>query len=102
MYFCGSIYIVIAQVRDFSATILTDIPVFVFAVTLDVSVLNVVVFMEAVLGVLLLFLGFQFGCCERPFLAVSLVVEFFEEEEEHHSVHSDPPNEGTGVIAVDE
>lgn len=33
---------------------------------------------------------------------VGLVVEVFEEEEEHNGVHSDPPDECARVVAVDE
>lgn len=33
---------------------------------------------------------------------VRLFVEFFEQEEEHHGVHADPPDEGFRVIAIDE
>lgn len=35
-----------------------------------------------------------------PLSIVGLIVEFFEQEEEHNSVHSDPPNEGFRVVAV--
>lgn len=35
-------------------------------------------------------------------LAVGLVVEVLEEEEEHDCVHADPPDEGTRVLALDE
>jgi len=37
-------------------------------------------------------------CCS----VIRLVVEFLEEEEEHDSVHADPPDEGSWVVAVDE
>lgn len=37
-----------------------------------------------------------------PRFRVGLVVEVFEEEEEHDGVHADPPDEGAGVVAVDE
>lgn len=33
---------------------------------------------------------------------VRLLVELLEQEEEHDSVHSDPPDEGLRVVAVDE
>lgn len=37
-----------------------------------------------------------------PLSVIRLFVEFFEKEEEHDGVHSDPPYEGFGVIAVNE
>ena len=33
---------------------------------------------------------------------VCVLVELVEQEEEHHSVHSDPPDESFRVVAVDE
>lgn len=62
------------------------------AVLLSVAVLlgGVAVLQRAVLG---------FG--RFPSL-VRLVVELLEQEEEHDGVHADPPDEGTGVVAVDE
>lgn len=33
---------------------------------------------------------------------IGLVVEVFKEEEEHDSVHSDPPDEGSWVVTLDE
>lgn len=33
---------------------------------------------------------------------VLFVVEFFEQEEEHNGVHSNPPDECSRIIAVDE
>lgn len=37
-----------------------------------------------------------------PLALVGLLVEFFEQEEEHDGVHSNPPDEGFRVVAVDE
>lgn len=37
-----------------------------------------------------------------PFAIVGLIVKFFEQEEEHNSVHSDPPDEGFRVVTIDE
>ena len=37
-----------------------------------------------------------------PRRRVRLVVEVFKEEEEHDGVHSDPPDESTRVVTVDE
>lgn len=38
----------------------------------------------------------------RPSVEVRLSVEVPEEEEEHDGVHSDPPDENSGVVTVDE
>lgn len=46
-------------------------------------------------------LFFCFECCGFVSSIVGLVVEFFEEEEEHYRVHANPPNEGFRVVAVD-
>lgn len=35
-------------------------------------------------------------------LVIRLVVKLFEEEEEHYSMHSNPPDKGTRIVAVDE
>lgn len=35
-------------------------------------------------------------------LSVGFFVEFVEQEEEHDSVHADPPNKCTWIVAVDE
>lgn len=35
-------------------------------------------------------------------LVVRLVVEVFEEEEEHNGVHADPPDKGARVVAFNE
>ena len=37
-----------------------------------------------------------------PLAIVGLFVELFEEEEEHNSMHSNPPHEGFWIIAVNE
>jgi hypothetical protein len=37
-----------------------------------------------------------------PLSGVGLIVEFFEQEEEHDGVHADPPYEGFRVVAFGE
>lgn len=49
----------------------------------------------------------DFGCLSLSFgqlfgLSVALIIELLEEEPEHDSVHADPPDEGAGVVAVNE
>lgn len=73
-----------------------------------VIVTGIFYFREAVLDVLVDVpvafrqLGSSLGSgCRFP-LGVCLLVEFLEEEEEHDSVHADPPDKGTWVVAVDE
>lgn len=95
MYLRRSVDVVIVHVRDFGSAVPTNVAVFLFTVTPNVFVLD-----EAVLDVFLPHFGLGRG--DRLFPAISLVVEFLEEEEEHHSVHANPPYEGTGVVAVDE
>lgn len=33
---------------------------------------------------------------------IGVLVEFIEQEEEHHSMHADPPNKRLWIIAIDE
>lgn len=40
------------------------------------------------------------SCFPAAPAVVCLIVEFFEEEEEHDRVHSDPPHKRTGVITI--
>lgn len=46
--------------------------------------------------------GFSGGCLSPLVGFVRRLVELVEQEEEHDGVHSDPPDEGSRVVAVDE